>query len=207
MSNTNRIPHFTVLFMSTYKYISDTIQKEYSERSQEYKNRLMKWRKESPIARVERPTNLPRARTLGYKAKQGYAIVRVRVKRGMRRRPDPMGGRKAKNSYKFKSTASSHQNIAEQRANRRYRNMEVLNSYWIGEDGMAQYFEIILVDPTKIDISTVKRKGRSFRGLTSSGKKGRPSKKKTPNKSIRRRKLREKLPKKHGKRAEKEKKK
>lgn len=196
-----------VLFMGSYRYISETIQKEYSERSQAYRNRLMKWRRESTIERAEKPTNLPRARTLGYKAKQGYVIVRVRVKRGMRRRPKPMGGRTAKHSYMFKSPANSHQNLAEQKANRRYKNLEVLNSYWAGEDGMAKYFEVILVDPSKIDISAVKRKGKSFRGLTSSGTKGRPSKKKTLNKKRRGKKKIENLAKKRGKRAEKEKKK
>jgi len=193
--------------MSTYRYISETIQKEYSERSQAYKNRLIAWRRGSSIEKVERPTNLPRARTLGYKAKQGYVIVRVKIKKGMRRRPKPMGGRKAKSSYLIKQPGHSHQAIAEERVNRRYRNLEVLNSYWIGEDGNTKYFEVILVDPSKVNISAVKRKGKSFRGLTSAGKKGRPSKKKTPNKSIRAKNKLKKLAKQHGKRAEAEKKK
>jgi len=193
--------------MSTYKYISETIQKEYSERSGAYKNRLIKWRRSPSVEKVERPTNLPRARTLGYKAKQGYVIVRVKIKKGRRRRPKPMGGRKAKSSYSFKQPGHSHQAIAEERVNRRYINMEVLNSYWVGEDGTTKYFEVILVDPTKVDISAVKRKGKSFRGLTSAGQKGRPSKKKTPNKQRRAKKKLKTLSKQRGKRAEAEKKK
>ena len=35
----------------------------------------------SAIERVEKPTNIKKARMLGYKAKQGFIIVRVRVKK------------------------------------------------------------------------------------------------------------------------------
>ncbi len=191
--------------MGAYKYISETLQKEYSERSKAYRDRLMGWRRRPAIERAERPTNLARARALGYKAKQGYVIVRVKIKRGMRRRPKPMGGRKAKSSYLIKPPGHSHQAIAEQRANGKYKNLEVLNSYWVGEDGMAKYFEVILVDPTKIEIPAAGRRGRSFRGLTSAGQKGRPSKKKTPNKQRRAKKKLKTLAKQRGKRAETEK--
>ncbi|PNX48302.1 MAG: hypothetical protein BV456_09950 [Thermoplasmata archaeon M8B2D] len=60
--------------------------------------------------------------------------------------------------------------------------MEVLNSYWIGEDGKHHYFEIILVDPVhpsvikdpKINwITDVSHKRRVLRGKTSAGRKGR----------------------------------
>jgi len=63
-----------------------------------------------------------------------------------------------------------------------YPNMEVLNSYWVGEDGMHKYFEVILVDPNhpviradpKINwICEPQHRGRAYRGLTSAGKKGR----------------------------------
>ena len=41
----------------------------------------------------------------------------------------------------------SIQRIAEARADRKYPNLEVLNSYWVGEDGKNKWFEVILVDP------------------------------------------------------------
>ena len=174
--------------MGAYKYITEAFQREYRERSGAYKQRVIGWRKKPAIETVERPTNLTRARRLGYKAKQGYIVVRVRVDKGRRTRRKPMGGRKPKNNYMFVQPGRSHQVIAEQRANRRHRNLEVLNSYWVGEDGNYKYFEVILADPTKpsVNISSAIRQGKSFRGLTSSGRKGRPTKKKRPNKRIRR---------------------
>ena len=170
--------------MGAYKYITETFQKEYKERSEEYRQRVIAWRKKPSIEKVDKPTNITRARTLGYKAKQGYIVVRVRVDKGRRTRRKTMGGRKPKSNYKFVQPGHSHQVIAEQRANRKYRNLEVLNSYWVGEDGNYKYFEILLADPTKpsVNISSVIRQGKSFRGLTSAGQKGKGTKKKTANK-------------------------
>ena len=37
--------------------------------------------------------------------------------------------------------------MAEERANKRFPNLEVLNSYNVGKDGIYYWFEIILVDP------------------------------------------------------------
>jgi large subunit ribosomal protein L15e len=94
-----------------------------------------------------------------------------------------MGGRKPKRRGLLKITmAKSIRRIAEERVARRYPNLEVLNSYWIGEDGRHKYFEVILVDPQhpviradpKINwICDPAQRGRVFRGLTSAGKKGR----------------------------------
>ena len=76
----------------------------------------------------------------------------------------------------------STQRIAEERASKRYPNMEVLNSYWVGEDGKNHFYEIILVDPfhpavvndPKINwISTRPNKRRVLRGKTSAGQRGR----------------------------------
>jgi large subunit ribosomal protein L15e len=69
--------------------------------------------------------------------------------------------------------------IAEERAAKRFPNMEVLNSYWIWEDGRSKWFEVILIDPSHPVIISDKNvnwicqnthKGRVFRGLTSAGK-------------------------------------
>ncbi|MEM3499875.1 MAG: 50S ribosomal protein L15e, partial [Candidatus Bilamarchaeaceae archaeon] len=153
--------------MGAYKYISETFQKEYKERDEEYRNRLIEWRRSPPIERIERPTNISRARTLGYKAKKGYVVVRAKVKRGSRKRQKPMGGRKPKNYYRYTSPGISYQRIAEQRVARVYKNMEVLNSYWVGDDGNHSYYEVILADPTIVKISALNNRGRAFRGLTS----------------------------------------
>ncbi len=145
--------------------------------------RMVEWRRGPAFVRLEHPTRIDRARELGYRAKQGFIIVRARVRRGGRRRPRPMGGRHPKRRGLVKITmAKSIQRIAEERAAGHYPNMEVLNSYWVGEDGMHKYYEVILVDPEhpairndpKINwICNPANRGRAYRGLTSAGKKGR----------------------------------
>jgi len=147
------------------------------------RERMVQWRKGPAIVRVERPTRLDRARALGYKAKQGFVVVRVRVRRGGARKDRPNKGRRPKRMGVKKITrAKSIQRIAEERAARKYPNLEVLNSYYVGEDGMYKYYEVILVDPNHPailadkDINWIARpanRGRAFRGLTSAGKKGR----------------------------------
>lgn len=166
--------------MGAYEHIKKTLQTEYKEANQTYKTKVRTWRKEPVMKKVARPSNLPRARTMGYKAKQGYTIVRVRIGKGRRTRPKPRGGRKPRHNYRFVQPGQSHQQIAEQRVNRKHRNMEVLNSYWVGEDGDYKFFEVILADPSRKTVKTraVKRKGKSFRGLTSIGKKARGHRKK-----------------------------
>ena len=161
--------------MGAYKYIQETFQKGYKKGSESYKKRVYVWRNGPAMVRLDRPTNLVRARRLGYKAKQGYVIVVVRIAKGNRARRKPMGGRKPKHNYIFVQPQQSHQTIAEKRANYRYKNLEVVNSYWVGEDGQSTYFEVILADPemNTTGLSSITRKGRSFRGLTSAGRKSR----------------------------------
>ncbi len=135
---------------------------------------------EKVIERLERPSRLGKARMLGYKAKEGFVIARVRIKRGGRKRPDVTGGRKPKRSGRFFNTAKSLKRQAEERAGRKFRNLEVLNSYWVCEYGKHKWFEIIMIDPDhpviKSDRTTrfiVNDRGRAYRGRTASGKRSR----------------------------------
>ncbi len=130
---------------------------------------LIQWRREPTITRVERPSRLGRARTLGYKAKPGYVLARIGVRRGSLRKSRPRGGRKPSRMGVRKITsAKSLQLIAEERCVGKFPNLEVLNSYWVGEDGKHKYYEIIMVDSRH---QAGKRKGRAVRGLTSAGRK------------------------------------
>ncbi|MBM2818374.1 MAG: ribosomal protein L15e, partial [Nitrosarchaeum sp.] len=52
------------------------------ENSSEIRERVVQWRKENAIIRIDRPSRLQRARRLGYKAKQGIVVVRMRVGTG-----------------------------------------------------------------------------------------------------------------------------
>lgn len=165
-----------------YKYIAEAWSKpEKSFVDELMRQRLIEWRRQPAITRVEKPTRLDRARKLGYKAKQGFIIVRVRVRRGGLRKQRPRAGRRPKRMgvKKFKP-AKSLRLIAEERAARKFPNLEVLNSYWVGEDGRSKWFEVIMVDPhhpaIKADkdvnwITQKQHKKRAFRGLTSAGKK------------------------------------
>ncbi|KYH39014.1 MAG: 50S ribosomal protein L15e, partial [Candidatus Bathyarchaeota archaeon B23] len=79
--------------------------------------------------------------------KKGFIVVRVRVRRG-RRRPRPRMGRRQKRMGVVKiRPAKSLRLIAEERAARKYPNLEVLNSYWVWEDGMYKWYEVLIVDP------------------------------------------------------------
>ncbi|MCJ7444520.1 MAG: 50S ribosomal protein L15e [Methanotrichaceae archaeon] len=150
-------------------------------------SRLKLWRRERTVQKIERPTRLDRARALGYKAKQGIIIARVKVRRGGLRKSRYVRGRKTSKMGMHKITmAKSIQRIAEERASRRFRNLEVMNSYWVGEDGRHKWFEVILIDPNhpaiisdkELSWITTGQRGRSERGKTSAGMKGRGMRKK-----------------------------
>lgn len=168
---------------SIYTHIREQWKKPDTSYKSPQQQRLIQWRKQENFIRVEKPLRINRARELGYKAKQGYIIVRAKVRRGGLRKHKIKGGRKPSAKGIKKITASkSIQRIAEERTSKRYPNMEVLNSYWIGKDGKQQYYEVILVDPfhpviakdPKINwITSTANKRRVLRGKTSAGQKGR----------------------------------
>jgi len=135
--------------------------------------RVMAWRREPAILRVDKPTRIDRARRLGYKDKPGYVVVRVRVRRGGLRKQRPKMGRRPKRMgvAKYKP-AKSMRLIAEERAAKKFPNLEVLNSYWVWQDGRSKWYEAMLVDLTLLpELSLGKGRGRVFRGLTSAGRK------------------------------------
>merc|ERR1712071_725040 len=122
---------------------------------------------------------------LGYKAKQGYLVYRVRVRRGCRKRLAPKGATYGKpvhegvNQLKFQRRI---QPVAEERAGKAMGGLRVVNSYWAAEDSTYKYYEVVMVDPhhkvIRRDadmnwITTPKHKRRDVRGLTSAGKKSR----------------------------------
>jgi large subunit ribosomal protein L15e len=152
--------------MGMYKYITESLQTMFKERGDRYKERLKEWRTKT-VQPVAKPTNLSRARSLGYKAKEGYKLAIVKIKRGRRHRKHPDGGRKPGKNYRFTSRDVSLQTIAELKAARKF-GMEAMNSYFVGSDGVFKFFEVILLDK-----SLSAAKGRVERGLTSSAKKGR----------------------------------
>ena len=145
--------------------------------------RMIQWRREKNYIRIQKPTRIDRARSLGYKAKQGYVMSRARVRRGSLRKRTIRAGRVPSKKGITKITmAKSTQRIAEERTSKHFPNLEVLNSYWVGADGRHHFYEIILVDPHHPSIlndphinwiSKPKNKRRVLRGKTSAGQRGR----------------------------------
>jgi len=132
-----------------YKYLNEAWKRpENSYVKKVMKQRAIVWRRQPSTVRIDKPTRIDRARSLGYKAKHGFIVVRTRVRRGGRRKPRPVLGRRQKRMGVVKYTpAKSKQLIAEERTSRKYPNLEVLNSYWVWQDGRYKWYEIILVDP------------------------------------------------------------
>lgn len=112
-------------------------------------------------------------------------IYRTRVKRGGRKRPVSKGICYGKpktsgvNELKFQRSIKS---VAEERVGRACGGLRVMNSYWVGEDAVYKYFEVICADPAHKAVRRDPRinwickavmKHRELRGLTSAGRKNR----------------------------------
>ena len=119
------------------------------ENPMELRQRAVVWRNQNAVTRVEKPSRIARARRLGYKAKQGIIVVRMRVGTGGMRKERPRGGRRPKHLgvTKIKADVSMKQ-VAERRILQRYPNMKLLGSYFLYKDGMHYWFEVILADPS-----------------------------------------------------------
>src|SRR4030042_479945 len=102
---------------------------------EETRSRLMEWRREPRFQKLENPTRIDRARSLGYKAKKGFVVVRGRLNRGGRDRPlYGRRGRKPSKAGLTKFTSKkSLQGILEERVQGKHPNLEVLGSYEVGE--------------------------------------------------------------------------
>tara|TARA_Y100000310_G_scaffold343205_1_gene449786 strand:- start:2468 stop:3028 length:561 start_codon:yes stop_codon:yes gene_type:complete len=177
---------------NAYSYIKQNIRKNLKEK-------LIAWRKQNSIVKINKPTDIGRARKLGYKDKKGYVVCRVKIRRGGHKRTRPRKGRKTKNLTIRKNLKMNYRWISESRAQRKFTNLEVLNSYQIGKDGQHYFYEIIMIDSSKPEIlnsekikwiATKKNKNRVFRGLTSAGKKARGLRKHNKRKVKDKRKIR-----------------
>lgn len=170
-----------------YYYLKQAWKKPDKKTSRE---RMIEWRKSQVFTKVDKPLRIDKARALGYKDKEGFEIFRIRVKRGGHKRPRPNKGRRSKRLHIRKNLKMSYKWIAEQRIERKYKNLVVLNSYLIGKDGLHYFYEVICVNPNKPEIKKDKKinwitkksnSKRALRGLTSAGKKSRGLRKKFPS--------------------------
>ncbi|MCO5590239.1 hypothetical protein L7F22_044208 [Adiantum nelumboides] len=172
--------------MGAYKYVEAIHTKKQSDLMRFLlRVRCWEYRQLNVIHRASRPSRPDKARRLGYKAKQGYVIYRVRVRRGNRKKHAPKGatyGKPVRQGVSQLKPARSLRTLAEERVARKCGNLRVLNSYWINSDGVHKFYEIICVDPfhnairrdARINwIANPVHKRREARGLTGSGKKTR----------------------------------
>ena len=121
----------------------------WKENSPELRSRVILWRKQDAVTRIEKPSRILRARRLGYKAKQGIIVVRMRVGTGGMRRQRPRGGRRPKHLGVTRIKADdSMKVVSERRVLERYPNMKLLGSYFLYKDGMYYWYEVILADPS-----------------------------------------------------------
>ena len=167
--------------MGAYKYIRKLWEQPKAGLGKLWQERLIEWRREDTVVRIERPTRIDRARVLGYKAKQGFVMARAKVRRGGFQRPHHKAARKSsKSGFVYFTHSKSKQLIVEEKVAKKFPNLEVLNSYWVAEDGKNIWFEVILVDPDHAAIksdkelgwlTSGKHNGRANRGLTSAGRK------------------------------------
>ena len=168
--------------MGLYKYLSELGREQSKDYIKFKRERLITWRQETAVTRIEHPTDLVSARRLGYTTKKGVVLVRVRLKRGGKHRPSIRHGRRSRNLGQRLALKKSYQWIAEDRANKVFPNLEVLNSYNVAKDGIFAWYEVILLDRCNSNILADKKlswigngkhKGRVYRGLTSAGRKSR----------------------------------
>ncbi|CAE7344771.1 LCB2b [Symbiodinium necroappetens] len=118
-------------------------------------------------------------------AKQGYCIYRVRVKRGDRKKRVAKGivyGKPVNQGINKWKAVRNLRNIAEERVGRKCGSLRVLNSYWVAQDAVHKWFEVVMVDPFHKTVRDDPRinwickpvmKHRELRGLTAAGKKAR----------------------------------
>lgn len=173
--------------MGAWKYIRANFQKEWKgagDANYNYgaimKRRTLEYRgDERAVVKLEGPTNIPAARSVGYKAKQGVFVVRARVRKGAGTHHRPKNKRRPKRQGQSKLTRrKSTQAMAEEKASKKFENAEVLGSYKIAEDGKKHYYEVVLADRNAPSILADKnlkwlvagQQGRAERGKTFAGR-------------------------------------
>lgn len=172
--------------MGAYKYLEELWKKKQSD-VMRFLSRVRTWelRQLPALHRASRPARPDKARRLGYKAKQGFVVYRVRVKRGSRKRRVAKGicyGKPSTSGVTAMKMARNLRSVAEERAGRKLGALRVLNSYWVAQDAMNKWYEVVLVDPMHKTIRNDPRinwicnptmKHREMRGCTAAGKKAR----------------------------------
>ena len=107
--------------------------------------RIRVWEYRQPLPSAEdRTDETDKARRLGYK--QSFVIYRARVRRGGRKRPVRKGIVNGKPVHCGITVEVCEKSVC--RGERREdAALRVLNSYWLNQDSVYKYYEVIMVDP------------------------------------------------------------
>jgi len=172
--------------MGAFMYVNELWKKKGTD-VLKFTQRVRAWqyRHSHCIVRLTRPTRPDKARMLGWKAKQGFSVFRVRIRRGGRKRIAHKGityGKPKTSGVTGLKLNKNHRAVAEQRLGKKFGNLRVLNSYWSNTDSVFTWYEVICADPQHPAIRNDPRnnwivnavhKHREQRGLTSAGRKHR----------------------------------
>ncbi|KAJ8945678.1 hypothetical protein NQ318_012396 [Aromia moschata] len=173
--------------MGAYKYIQELYRKKQSDVLRFLlRIRVWQYRQLTKLHRAPRPGRPDKARRLGYRAKQGFVIFRIRVRRGGRKRPVPKGatyGKPKSHGVNELKPVRNLQAIAEVRkGGKTLRWTEGPQLLLGGPRFFVQVLEVILVDPShnairrdpKVNwIVNAVHKHRELRGKTSAGRSSR----------------------------------
>ncbi|KAL5479942.1 hypothetical protein EMCRGX_G023545 [Ephydatia muelleri] len=153
--------------MGVYKYLEELWRKKQSDLLRFLlRVRCWQYRQLTSVHRASRPTRPDKARRLGKKPVSKGIVYG---------KPKNVGI----NQLKFQRSLRS---VAEERAGRYCGALRVLSSYWVGQDSIYKYFEVIMIDPQHKAIRRDPRinwlvkpvhKHRELRGLTSAGRQNR----------------------------------
>merc|ERR1712118_229330 len=112
-------------------------------------------------------------------------IYRVRVKRGSRKKRVAKGivyGKPGHQGVKKWKATRNLRSVAEERIGRKCGGLRVLNSYWVAQDAVNKWFEVVMIDPFHKCVRDDPRinwickpvmKHRELRGLTAAGRRAR----------------------------------
>ena len=114
----------------TYKGLRNKVKdKENKELRDLVMSRKKSWRESKSVEKIDRPLRIDKARQYGYKAKQGFVVTRVKVRRGGMRKSRPVKGRRPKRAGIKKITPKKYiKKISEERDQSKIPNLEVLVS-------------------------------------------------------------------------------
>ena len=132
----------------SYSEIGKTWQRVFHEKEGDLAKRAVQLRRGPTVERLERPSRLDKARMLGYKAKDGVVVVRIKLSRGGMRRKRPTSGRRSKHMGVVRMKSDEPvQHTAERRVLEKYPNLRLLGSYMFWQDGKNSWYECVLIDP------------------------------------------------------------